>query len=453
MLTALGFVFGVAKCAFTPEQLCNFLGLLCESALGRFTVPEGKLQRFEQQLQQLQVRWDAGEARSACGVLVSFAPALQLGPLLTRALREAGAQAVQPLGRDFFSFWQSNVLALNGRPWALQLVTDTSESAYGAHVRGTDWAMAQDFTAAEQQHMQAGRWSSTAREIVGANRALWELLRAHRDWLPAGAALQIVGDNQGACAASAAMRGNPSVFAAVADLRMTAWTAGLHLQFVWQPRTQVDMRLADELSKQQDPTDWRLSRTIMRQQVYDLLEWYPQFDLFASQRARQVLGPAQVAQPAQAARPGLAAQPERRAQWDYYLLVWDGNCSGVDALSQAWAPQRADTAQFTRYFAFPPPSLLLSALHKIVAEGPEVLIVCVRALSSAEEQALRALPCCWAANLRAPSNELVKATRVVPQGVAEGGWKTPLQAILVRAAARPAFQSRAGHQGYTGGRV
>lgn len=53
ILTALGFVFGTAKCPFRPVQVCKFLGLLLDSQRGRFAVPDDKLHRFAERLERL----------------------------------------------------------------------------------------------------------------------------------------------------------------------------------------------------------------------------------------------------------------------------------------------------------------------------------------------------------------------------------------------------------------
>jgi hypothetical protein len=67
--------------------------------------------------------------------------------------------------------------------------------------------------------------------------------------------VQIWCDNQAAVADCQRMRGKRTVAREVRRLYLLAWENDVRLTFVWRPRSQDDLVLADELSKPRDPTD------------------------------------------------------------------------------------------------------------------------------------------------------------------------------------------------------
>lgn len=433
--TALGAVFGKSKGTWWPQPSVRFLGILVDLPRQAYCVPADKLERFEAALARLRQRWDHRAAIAAIGLLASFAPALQLTPLLTRALREAHASgsvdSVGPLGTVFLRFWGEHLKRLNGKPWAsggavkLRLVSDASESAFGAFCKDAAWEASVPFTEVQKARMQNGEFSSTERELWGFLVALQGLMAARPGLICSGKAVQITSDSQAACHAAEKMRGNERTFPAVCALHLWAWLRRLELTFSWQPRTSEDMVYADWLSKYEDPTDWALSHNVVQQQIVDRLpaalraSLHPwDGDLFAS---------------------SAACQP---CSW-YFATVWDSSCAAVDAMLWPWdrAPARhaAHASVQPRLFAFPPPHLVGEVLAKATADKVRLVLICPRRLPSLEAARLEALRV-WSVDLHtrvakrgAPDQRMhfVRPTARVPEAVRRSGWRTPLQAVVI----------------------
>jgi hypothetical protein len=173
-----------------------------------------------------------------------------------------------------------------------------------------DWKMSVPFTAEAMSRMETGTFSSTEREVRGALKALQEFTVAFLERIKPGVRVQILGDNQAACSDCERMRGSEKVFSAVKEIHLWAWRHSLQLSFVWAPRTQAEILLADFLSKWEDGTDWRFQRAEFQKRIVSKLPagwWPPVCDLFASAEALII--------------PGLP----------YYSQVWDGSSIGIDA--------------------------------------------------------------------------------------------------------------------------
>ena len=103
--------------------------------------------------------------------------------LLGRWLREWSGQGVPDAAwaHDLLHFWETHLPQLHGKQWhadvlpatVLELATDASDHAYGAHMPGSDFQAALPMAAGE------GALSSTLREVRGAYKGLQELLRAN----------------------------------------------------------------------------------------------------------------------------------------------------------------------------------------------------------------------------------------------------------------------------------
>lgn len=167
------------KCMRSPEREGRFLGFQFNIGSRQLTVPADKIARLQAILKRLQQAWTVDLYRSAAGTLASFAPAMPFSTLMVKALRweseEGGEVAV--LGESFWTFWQKHASTINGRSWlaglqpAVVLVVDTSESATGAHVKGTRWSMVVQFTPGEDARMAEGGYSSTERELRGVEKS------------------------------------------------------------------------------------------------------------------------------------------------------------------------------------------------------------------------------------------------------------------------------------------
>ena len=202
------------------------------------------------------------------------------------------------------------------------------------------------------------------------------------------------------------MRSKPEVFAAVRQLYVLAMEHGIELTFDWVPREHPALVLADALSKLQDASDWRLSRTIGRQYLCQLGWPAPDVDVFGSAGAHFC--------------------------FLYYSRECDGVCAGVDDLNQRWDRMPAQSAQVAAQprklmcWVFPPPALLMPALCKLQSERADALVVSALEPPVHEAALLRSLAS-QSVPLQAPHHVLVQPTRRVPREVAEGGWHTRLQ--------------------------
>ena len=149
LLAALGWVLGLSKSTLWPTRLFKFLGFIVNLSQGALLIPDKKLEQFQLLLDELQTSWDDKLVAHAAGKLASFAPALRLAPLLTRALRAEvlartegdvvpGSELV--LGQTFWQFCRTHIAALHGREWApagvitVRLAIDTSKDYFVAFV-------------------------------------------------------------------------------------------------------------------------------------------------------------------------------------------------------------------------------------------------------------------------------------------------------------------------------
>ena len=425
---ALGLVHNREKSCFWPVQEAKLLGFLVRVDCAQLLVPEHKLQRFEAGVKQLRSTTppDQRLLASLRGQLASFAPAIGMAPLLARWLRAAaeGDLETSDWGAEFLHFWAGLLPRVNGRSWQppqkravqLRLFADTSEAAYGAHSLGGQWRLSRQFSQTELARMQAGGFSSTEREVRGYLVAAQGLARAQPRAME-GCELQIWGDNQAAVADCQRMRGTQRVFPAVLDLYRWAADWRVQLSFVWVPREDENLRLADALSKVADPSDWRLSRTIAQEQIFSQPGFQPpDIDCFASYGARMCSV--------------------------YFSAEYDGVSAGVDGMLQPWnrrpGPVAAQAAaEEPVCYWFPPQALLRPVLQKVAKEGARGTLVCPASLPVGLEQLLQPI-LVKSVKLQAPHSVLVKPTCRVPRATAAGGWKTPLQACWIDGRGRSA---------------
>ena len=86
------------------------------------------------------------------------------------------------------------------------MIVDTSESATGAHVQGSEWRAYLPLTAAELQRKANNDFSSTQGEVLGILRALQEGMRSGAIPSDGSSAVHVVCDNHGAVSAINSMR-------------------------------------------------------------------------------------------------------------------------------------------------------------------------------------------------------------------------------------------------------
>jgi hypothetical protein len=414
---ALGTVHRGSKSTWFPTKRVKFLGFDVDTAEGRFWVPQDKLDRLHGLLQGLAEQYEEKAARTACGLLAAVAPALRLTPLLGAWLREAeraeSATHTEEDLRRLLVFFKQNLSRLNGVQWyqdirpatTLKLVADASESGVGALVRGTGWRAAMPFP---DDVAKAG-WSSTKREVYGAHKALQELLRTAPE-LVTSSHLQICGDNQAAIWDCQRMRGTTGVFTEVRKLYELACEHDLTLSFVWYPRENEHLRVADQLSKRVDEGDWCLSAKFAREQLFHRWGW-PDIDCLASASARQ---------------------PD--CEW-YFAACWDGRCAAVDGWAQHWGmwPESSVRSRAGKplCFVFPPVPKVGEALTKIAGDKTEAILVCPRSLRPGLQSLLDMVPIVGQVDLCGPHKSMIRPTRAVPLASSAGGWKVPMQAVRI----------------------
>jgi hypothetical protein len=146
IVCALGFHLGLAKCVLWPSQHLKYLGMLLALDTLQCSIPEQKLQRFGQAVDEA-VGADVITARQlarVAGMLVSFAVAVPLGKLYTRQLfwaltGKASWDEAFPVGaelRQHLLWLHSYVPEHNGQRWFQRrpdvvLVTDAAVKGVG----------------------------------------------------------------------------------------------------------------------------------------------------------------------------------------------------------------------------------------------------------------------------------------------------------------------------------
>ena len=243
------------------------------------------------------------------------------------------------------------------------------------------------------------------REIRGFVEALRGKQQGGR--LRPGLAVHIWTDSHAAYACCSRMRGSESVFAEVRNLYLRAWAEEVCLSFVWVPSSHEALVAADHLSKWEDGSDWQFSCAFARQQMFkDVGE--PDMDCLASAHAQMCSV--------------------------YFSVVYDGKCAAVDGLLQRWDrwPRRVLRFGKPLCWVFPPTVLLGQAIRKIEREKADALVVMARNCPPEVIGVMHRLPIIRKWQLNGPHRAMVRPTKRVPMAAAPGGWKTPLQAVLVK---------------------
>lgn len=426
----LGWTLNAAKSAQCPTQLVQYLGLQYDLQARRTTLPDEKLTRFADNLARLRANWSVKLYRSVVGQLASAALALPLSPLLVRALAMEAAASGHLAGgsecalhQQLADFFLSDLKDLVGRPWdakirpARTLVVDTSETASGAFLVGSDWKAHLPLSEEEVALRSQDVMSSTEAELLGVLRATEECVRTGTVESDGSAALQVLCDNQSAISALTHMRGGPKVFPLVAQIYRLAAQQDLVLSFAWRRRTTEEVVRADSYSKLEDETDWRLSKSVLRSQVAQAAPqlvqagyFPPDIDMLASSAAHQV---------------------------PYYVAkFWDGKCVAQDAFVQCWDrwPPGCLPNQHVKpcLFLFPAAADLTAVLMKMNRERPTAWLVCSRYLRDIDARYVAQ----WPVKARFPLRcrevaHIVKPTAFNPAHKRGEQWRTPLQVLFV----------------------
>lgn len=427
----LGWTLNGSKSMTQPGRLVQYLGYEYDLEQRRIALPQGKIERIMDSLSAAREARSGQMYRRAAGQVAAAKLAFPFPSILIRGLlREQDEPSLRDdvrdrvLGPEAIEYLLDNMAQLNGQPWdrpvraAQVMVVDTSEVATGAHILGTQWRAMIPLAQAEVDTSVGVKLSSTESEARGIFKALQEGLRGGAIPSDGTGAVQVVCDNRGTVSAMTYMRGGRQVFPVVARVHLLARRHGLVLSFAWKPRQTPEVVVADAYSKLQDPTDWRLSRTVLKSQVMaQAKEWVdkgffpPDVDMMASCEAHQVP--------------------------TYVAGFWDGACAAQDAMAHNWAEWPAAMSKphrqgRPRVFVFPPPALLADVLFKVKQERATVWLVCSRYMREIDEQYLAGMP----VRVRFPLScrnvaHVVKPTRFNPASHTGEHWKTPLQVLLI----------------------
>ena len=359
IFSALGFHFGTAKCLLRPSKLVRYQGLFLPLDTGTCLVPADKLAVFADRTAELLQcsTFSRRKLAALAGLLVSFYPALPLGPLyahgLFDALRGVGSwdDAFVPEShlRRHLQWLLGYVPSSNGkRFWhrhtTAVLATDASADATGGAALSLAPPPGVVVTLQGQLPACLVLESSTCREVAGMVDLLHTLLqhRFWRDQLTHGS-LRIVTDSQCAAADVSRMRGAPPVFDQVLHLYEQAAAIDCDISVVWRPRGHPVLQFADLQSKIRDVGDWQIPSCVFTSMCQSL-GVSPTIDWFA-------------------------------APWNtqcdiFYSHHLTSGCSGVDAFDFCWRVPEPDCS-----YLCPPHTVIPRVLNKILMEKADCLLV------------------------------------------------------------------------------
>ena len=206
------------------------------------------------------------------GKMVSLAPAIDISPLLARAVHHSHERGhawddLYPtpaaLRADLDLFLQL-LHSQNGRkswhrrPSPVVAVGDASDSACAAYFPHQDLAPVHvPLSQAEQAAAATGQLSSTTRELM----ALYYTVVAAAHLLQHGR-LQYFTDCQAEMHSVLGMKGNLATFPWVKGIRLMLAELDCQLGVVWRPRSDPEQRYADWLSKLEDNSQWSLDERV-----------------------------------------------------------------------------------------------------------------------------------------------------------------------------------------------
>lgn len=289
-LTLLGAVFSLSKCQFWPSQTGDWLGFVVDTQAEQFKVSAGKLAKVKAVLTELINTAEVSPRLLAkvAGKIIAMGPAVLPASLYSRPLFQAmqgriSWDAVFPTpsaAKTTAKLFLERLDDWNGRRWfprriLIEAASDASDFGFGGslHLAGSPpLHVAGSLTEAEVSQ------SSTAREMIGFLRVLQQAVLHHRPLL-SGAAVLLVGDNQGAVAAVNSMRSSaPDVNAVLQEIFTLCSEGDFDVLAQWKPR--AELAVQDALSRVPDASDWGLAPAVLRAAF--LLFGQPDVDLFAS---------------------------------------------------------------------------------------------------------------------------------------------------------------------------
>ncbi|GAQ82637.1 putative Reverse transcriptase [Klebsormidium nitens] len=270
-LTLLGAVFSLPKCNLWPQQEGPWLGFVIDTIRQRFAVSPAKMEKLRTALRELAECAEVTPRLLArvAGKVISVSPAVLPAALYSRPFF-AAIQAPRRVERVPAQRWYP-------RSIAVEAGSDALESGFGGTIKIPG---KEKLTVAGALSDEEKRMSSTAREMVAFLRVLTEARARAGDALQ-GAAVLLLGDNQGAVRAVNAMNSRaPDVNEAVRQLFELCVEADFDIIAQWRPR--AEMQEEDDLSKHQDSSDWGLGDSEVRR-VLSHFGVEPAIDLFGSE--------------------------------------------------------------------------------------------------------------------------------------------------------------------------
>ena len=212
-----------------------------------------------------------------------------------------------------------------------QVAGDASEIAFAAYTPNGEYShpIVVSFTAEQMLLMATNRFSSTLREIM-CMLVITKVLLQQAPELLQHKRLVYETDNQTGFYSIMGMKGNPSTFPVVKELRLLCAQWDIEVEVVWKPREDDHQQIADFWSKVQDNSEWSL-----HPEVYDKVIQHPilrgskpTIDIFASHTTTKV-------------------------QEAFYCKYACPGTSGVDAFAQPWVAHRDSSRRHLAYINGP----------------------------------------------------------------------------------------------------
>lgn len=345
LLTCLGFVINDEKSSLEPKQTCKFLGFIFDTRTLSISLPAEKRSNIEQLIQKfLNLReCTIREFSQLIGVLTAACPAVKYGWLYTKILERQKYLALLRNNDNFeakitlpkvikedLDWWRLNIATTSNSMrtvgYKLEVYTDASRSGWGA-VCG--------------EHRASGKWRAEEAEhhinYLELLAAFLGLKSFAHNYANTSILLRV--DNTTAISYINRMGGIQ--FPHLNDLTRSIWRWCEERNItIFASYVNTKNNWADAESRKVNPdTEWELSpnafQTITRQLGY------PTIDLFAS-RAN--------------------AKCEVYVSWKP-----DPDATAVDAFTINW--------QCNFFYAFPPFSLILKCLRKIIDDEASGILV------------------------------------------------------------------------------
>jgi hypothetical protein len=269
-LTLLGAVLSFPKCQFWPVQKGDWLGFVVDRATSQqFRVSDAKLAKVQAVLTELANAETVTPRLLArlAGKVIAMGPAVLPASLYSRPLFQAiqgklSWDVVFPTPEDArhtARLFIERLSEWNGRRWyprriLLEVASDASDFGFGGTIK---MAGRSPFELVGSLVEREVAMSSTAREMLGFLRILQKAGARFPEMLR-GAAVLVIGDNQGAVAALNKFSSTaPDVADSLKETFKLCSTLDFDVLGQWRPRE--ELAAEDALSRVPDASDWGLA--------------------------------------------------------------------------------------------------------------------------------------------------------------------------------------------------